>query len=723
MKRVLASILLILFILSFAGCKDNRPAETPPQEFGASLTGEGGSGLYTKEKISLPNVSDYVACAANGPDGVYLYCSIPGDTPKGYIAVLSPETGEMKTIDYSATDFVSRIFISPDGSINTFETRPIEGTGGLNFLVKTIGSDGTVTNELNLEFLKEHENTMVTGIVSTPKGLLISMVNSVVLVKDGKIEKSFEYRNSQKRIVQNAEGGYLICGMEADGYAVEELSFELMSVTKYTLDGEYSAAFDGLGSMGVYLADGSNLYSVNYKTGERESVVNFVANGVCVINTLFMFRDGRFFTLEGMGGAFIWSPSSVSEENVVNLKMVTFNSSMYLTEAVLDFNSQSEKYKIDLVDYAAYNTGEDLNGGLTKLNTEIITGNYPDIFYLSILPADAYAAKGGLEDLRPFIDSDADFDYDDFVGSVMDTLSDEGKLYRFVPGFSVEFLAGDASVIGDEDSWTPEKFLSLAKEVGDKSLLSDCVSQEEFIRNILSLSGEDFINRKEKTCSFDNKIFAGYLEYAASLLPKNEISAAPYEINYQIISKNQLLDLWDSRGIIGDLMRYERLYDKAVFVGFPTNKGTGYAMTPLLNFGMSSAGEHKEGAWEFFKFMLGESYQNKITDLYRVNSVLSDNLKSQIDQSIEEYTKKPIDLPIIDPSGGETMLSCDPPDRSMSDKALKIINQIDRINEVDEAIYNIVMEEATAYFQGQKGLDEVVGLIQSRLQLYVSEQG
>ena len=40
----------------------------------------------------------------------------------------------------------------------------------------------------------------------------------------------------------------------------------------------------------------------------------------------------------------------------------------------------------------------------------------------------------------------------------------------------------------------------------------------------------------------------------------------------------------------------------------------------------------------------------------------------------------------------------------------------------DESIYEIVADDAAAYFSGDKDLDTVVGQIQSRVYLYVNEQ-
>ena len=39
----------------------------------------------------------------------------------------------------------------------------------------------------------------------------------------------------------------------------------------------------------------------------------------------------------------------------------------------------------------------------------------------------------------------------------------------------------------------------------------------------------------------------------------------------------------------------------------------------------------------------------------------------------------------------------------------------------DNEIFKIIEEEAEGYFQGQKTVDDVAGIIQSRVQIYVNE--
>lgn len=65
-----------------------------------------------------------------------------------------------------------------------------------------------------------------------------------------------------------------------------------------------------------------------------------------------------------------------------------------LRKEILDFNRSNSGVRIEVTDYSQYNTEEDYTAGLTKLNTEIISGNVPDLFIADELPIEQYGAKG-----------------------------------------------------------------------------------------------------------------------------------------------------------------------------------------------------------------------------------------------------------------------------------------------------------------------------------------
>ena len=56
------------------------------------------------------------------------------------------------------------------------------------------------------------------------------------------------------------------------------------------------------------------------------------------------------------------------------------------------------------------------------------------------------------------------------------------------------------------------------------------------------------------------------------------------------------------------------------------------------------------------------------------------------------------------------------------DQILDLINATTAVYGYDESILNIISDEATAYFAGEKSLDDTANMIQSRVNLYVAEQ-
>ena len=60
--------------------------------------------------------------------------------------------------------------------------------------------------------------------------------------------------------------------------------------------------------------------------------------------------------------------------------------------------------------------------------------------------------------------------------------------------------------------------------------------------------------------------------------------------------------------------------------------------------------------------------------------------------------------------------------QEQADEVMNIIESCTKLSNYDTAIYDIVYEQAQAYFAGQKSIEEVMRLIQSKANIYVNEQ-
>lgn len=99
---------------------------------------------------------------------------------------------------------------------------------------------------------------------------------------------------------------------------------------------------------------------------------------------------------------------------------------------------------------------------MNKLNTDIVSGNVPDILVLnSQLPVNSYVAKGLFEDLYPFIDKDPDLERADYLPNILEAFSVDGKLYQLVPSFGIQTAVAKTSDVGPEPGWTLQDLKAL----------------------------------------------------------------------------------------------------------------------------------------------------------------------------------------------------------------------------------------------------------------------
>lgn len=96
-------------------------------------------------------------------------------------------------------------------------------------------------------------------------------------------------------------------------------------------------------------------------------------------------------------------PKDVADKTVLTLACYYLD--WEVRKYVVEFNKSNPDYRITITDYSQYDTDEDYTAGITKLNTDIVSGKMPDILLLNDnIPVESYAAKGLFEDLYFYID-------------------------------------------------------------------------------------------------------------------------------------------------------------------------------------------------------------------------------------------------------------------------------------------------------------------------------
>ncbi len=115
---------------------------------------------------------------------------------------------------------------------------------------------------------------------------------------------------------------------------------------------------------------------------------------------------------------------------------------------------------------------------------------------------------------------------------------------------------------------------------------------------------------------------------------------------------------------------------------------------------IAAVSEHKESAWSFIEESLTQEKGELYAELWLTYPALKRKLDERAEAALEreELNREDLDMVLSLLPNAMPLFSAE------GDEAIKIIN-----------------EEAPAYYSGQKGADDVVSVIQNRVQLYVNE--
>lgn len=397
--------------------------------------------------------------------------------------------------------------------------------------------------------------------------------------------------------------------------------------------------------------------------------------------------------------------------------------------AVRRFNSTHKDVQIEVRNYT---DGGERNGkhGAELLLTEIMAGKVPDIIDLGSdwggagqLPYRQMALKGYLEDLWPYIKNDPDLGREKVLEAPLRAAEVHGGLYMVFEDVTVNTLVGSADVVGDRTSWSLEELLDIYAAMPENSTVLPYVyCKSDVFYYMLGMSLESYVNWETGECSFDGEKFRNILSFINENSPMAaELDAASEELNEEIAKRQQsgrelvMLQLITDPSCV-------RLLDvqcggQAAFIGYPVEDGSVGSSFRLSNrkLAMSSVCRNKEAAWDFIRQILlpkysSPSYSGDPPRAIHINQADYIHLKALTgtEREAEVFYHGPIVR--LPQATSEDYQRFD-----------DFFNSIDKIDMCDSSIYEIVREQAEAYFTGDKSLDETVDLIQRRVSLYVNE--
>lgn len=399
---------------------------------------------------------------------------------------------------------------------------------------------------------------------------------------------------------------------------------------------------------------------------------------------------------------------------------------------VLEFNRTNSQARIEIRDYSELNTPGDASAGLSKLNTEILAGNMPDLLDISAaISLRQYAARGLLEDLWPYIESDPELGREGVMERVLKAAETGGKLYRIFPRFTIETAAGAASAVGDRMGWTLEELRgALAGQPAGCDILGANETRASIFETMFANNLDKFVDWEKGEARFDSPAFREILDFCAGF-PAQADGGAEEDANTRVARGEQLLMpvyLTDFTSV----QLYRSLFGGEVsFVGYPGQGSAGVSFGAEGGLAMSAACKDKEAAWSFMRQTLLPSGEDFFT-AFPVNRADFDRFareSMEVNYLLDENGQQILDAdgqPMVEVQGfwisDGQMFSMEPATQADYDQVMALYEAADTMAGRDENIWAIAQECAGAYFAGDRTAEEASRNLQRRVELYLNEQ-
>lgn len=697
---------------------------------------------YDLESKALTQLKDYQN--PEDPEQYKSYANLEGST----------------TMDRCMLDNAGNLWVLESGWYGYYEGEGYEDYQELGrvTLLRQLDASGAETKRIDLTSLGEdQEYFYINNVVFNQEGNAVIAAEGdtsaiYVLDETGTVKSENTYEGWVDSMFSLPDGTILVKGYWGETQGVRTVGTDGKLIDSAEMPDSFNNAYNVYPGNGdyqfYYYGQGDNFYGHKAGAAEDELILNWLNCDVdsSNLNTILPRENGSFLVLStswtesGMKAELItMTPTPASE---VPQKTTLTLACQYMDDSIrraaLEFNKKNADYRIAITDYSQYNTEDDYEAGLTKLTTEILGGQVPDILLTSNLPVDRYMARGLLEDLYPYLDGDTELGgREAIVPSALKALEVDGKLSQVAASMYIQTVAGSTASLNGMTSWTPAEMLAFSKTLpsGGQSIFGPNYSREDILQTCVAFDAGYYIDWSTGECRFDSEDFAAMLEFAAGFPSQEEMETRYEDPNYEWESdmarvkrgEQLLLQVGISDFIYGLAdVNYAFGETDLTFIGFPVSEGTGHVASFDAGLAMSATCKYQDGAWAFIRTVLTENYQEENSWSIPTNQkVFNEKLKEAC--TPEYYTdpttgeQKEQSKGGIGWGDGETVEVYALTD-AQAQTIRNLVNSVERTFSYDHSILDIITEEAAPFFAGQKTAQQAAELVQSRMSLYVNEQ-
>lgn len=246
-----------------------------------------------------------------------------------------------------------------------------------------------------------------------------------------------------------------------------------------------------------------------------------------------------------------------------------------------------------------------------------------------------------------------------------------------------------------------QKAKSIEKSLDSNQSMIYYMNPENFLVSIGGRYLQKALDLVDASCDFDNEEFISILESAVQA-GCYEATYDPNETGQQKVIRGKLICFFSGL-MTGQDVAFDReeCGQTLSYIGWPTvdgSNGTDIRLTQAV--GINKATKNIEGCWEFVKYLLK-------------NPILIDNASGM-----------PTYAPLVNED--LKMLNSGEPKFKTTEEDMEIVinlaKESEQLTYYDEEVMNIILNESSAFIQGNTSASETAKRIQSRVSLYMKEQ-
>ncbi|MBD5544849.1 MAG: extracellular solute-binding protein [Lachnospiraceae bacterium] len=435
------------------------------------------------------------------------------------------------------------------------------------------------------------------------------------------------------------------------------------------------------------------------------------------------------------------------------LKIYSLEENSMIQQAVSEFQKNNSEI------YIEYEIGMTEGSGMTKedairnLNTQILSGEGPDIILLDGMPVQSYMEKGILADLSEMLTKD--FGQDDFFENIVNSYKKGDSIYAIPSRFQIPVLYTEKTIadrIIDLTTLADEvEKLRNEKETGT---ITGSFNETETLNKLFDVNApawmaEDGTIKKEELTIFLNQAKRIYEAEQKGITSEegkeHEESAASAEEylgkDYYLKAVNNALEYLENKQgirfgrsscVSSAYMDYsmitsvlDKKENEQEIKLLPGQKGN--VFVPVSVIGVCENSSSKELATNFVSYLLSEELQAMSIDTgYPINKkAFSDSLISPYESREEE---KEIGFSMAwsyvdEETGKENIgdLQVLWIDEERQQRLEEIVASLDTPTLTDTTIKDVILELGPAALNGEKSVEDVAGEIINKVQIYLSE--